>query len=125
MDGAGSFNFTTTTGARVASFQKPSTSDVFGCDGRLAAPNDLVVGPIARTLCAAFHRSTLGFIHTQPSLDPSRFYTRSITDHYSRAMHASSVDGKAYGFAFDDVGHFESLVHDGAPRSAQVVLQPF
>jgi hypothetical protein len=35
------------------------------------------------------------------------------------------VDGKAYAFAFDDVGAFESLVHDGDPRSASIILSPF
>ena len=30
-------------------------------------------------------------------------------------MHANMVDGRAYGFAFDDVGAFESLVHDPDP----------
>jgi hypothetical protein len=34
-------------------------------------------------------------------------------------------DGKAYGFAFDDVGHFESLVHDAAPKSATITLTAF
>src|SRR5256886_14510764 len=64
-------NFTNAAGAQVASFPKPLTKDVFGCDGRLAAPNDQVVGPIARSLCAAFHRSTLGFINTAPTYDRS------------------------------------------------------
>src|SRR2546423_6538924 len=40
-------------------------------------------------------------------------------------MHANMVDGRAYGFAFDDVGNFESLVHDGDPRSASVTIAPF
>ncbi len=35
------------------------------------------------------------------------------------------ADGKAYGFAFDDVGHHESLVHDGDPRGASLTLDPF
>jgi hypothetical protein len=35
------------------------------------------------------------------------------------------VDGKAYGFAFDDVGHFESLVHDANPQTAFLTLDPF
>ena len=35
------------------------------------------------------------------------------------------ADGKAYGFAYDDVGGFESLVHHGDPRSASVILSPF
>jgi hypothetical protein len=117
--------FTDSTGATVASFQKPATRDVFGCDGKLQAPNDQVVGPIARTLCAALHRSTLGYLHTQPTYSANDFYTRAISDHYSAKIHKNMVDGKAYGFAFDDVGHFESLVHDGNPSSARITLTPF
>jgi hypothetical protein len=114
--------FTNAAGAQVASFQKPLTRDVFGCDGRLQAPNDLVVGPIARSLCAAFHRSTLGYLHTAPTYDAGQFYTRPVTDFYAKAMHANMVDGRAYGFAFDDVGGFESLVHDGNPTSAGITI---
>ncbi len=117
--------FTNTSGATVASFTKPSTRDVFNCDGKIQAPNDDVVGPIARTLCAALHRSTLGFLHTQPTYNASEFYTRSVTDHYSKIVHDQMVDGKAYGFAFDDVGHFESLVHDADPQTAQITLTAF
>jgi hypothetical protein len=124
-DGAGNLNFTNTSGARVFTLHKPSTRDVFGCDGNLAAPNDLVAGPIARTVCAALHRSTLAAIHTQPSTDASKFYQTGVTDHYSRILHGFEVDGKAYGFAFDDVGHFEALVHDAAPKGAQITLTPF
>ncbi|MEV0395758.1 beta-1,3-glucanase family protein [Polymorphospora rubra] len=124
-DGAGVLRFTDGSGAEVASFQRPTTKDVFGCDGRLHAPNDHVVGPIARTLCAALHRSTLGFAHTQPTYDPAGFYTRDVTDHYSRVVHEHMVDGRAYGFAFDDVGGFESLVHNGSPVSARIDLTAF
>ncbi|WNV88205.1 beta-1,3-glucanase family protein [Umezawaea sp. Da 62-37] len=118
-------NFTNTSGQQVASFQKPSTANVWGCDGNLGAPNDQVVGPIARTLCAALHRSTLGRIDTQPGGGPGDFYQGSLTDHYSRIIHQNMVDGKAYGFAFDDVQAQESLVHDGDPRSAGITLTPF
>jgi hypothetical protein len=34
------------------------------------------------------------------------------------------ADGKAYGFAFDDVGAHESLVHDGNPLQAYMTLDP-
>jgi hypothetical protein len=118
-------NFTNSAGQQVASFQKPTTANVFGCDGALNAPNDLVVGPIARTLCAALNRSTLATISTQPSTNPAEFYQDVVTNHYSRKIHARMVDGKAYGFAFDDVGAFESLVKDPNPRSAGVILSPF
>ncbi|WP_433324218.1 beta-1,3-glucanase family protein [Spirillospora sp. CA-294931] len=124
-DAAGALQFTDGSGARVATFHKPSTRDVLGCDGRLHAPNDRVVGPIARTLCAGLHRSTLGHLHTQPTYDAADFYKQDVTDHYSRVIHANMTDGRAFGFAFDDVGGFESLVHDAAPTSAEIALTPF
>jgi len=118
-------NFTDAGGRTVASFTKPSTSNVWGCDGALAAPNDQVVGPISRTLCAALHRSTLGTIDTQPGGTAADFYKGSLTNHYSRVIHENMVDGKAYGFAFDDVQNQESLVHSGDPRTAGIELSPF
>jgi len=124
-DDNGVLQFKDPTGKQAASFAQPATKDVFGCDGKLAAPNDDVVGPLARTLCAALHRSTLGVLHTQPTYEGSEFYTSPITDHYSKAIHANMVDGKAYGFAFDDVGNFESLVFDGVPNSVTITLTSF
>jgi hypothetical protein len=117
--------FTNTSGQQVASFNKPSTANVWGCDGNIAAPNDLVVGPIARTLCAALQRGTLGTMDTQPGGSAADFYKVALTNHYSRIIHANMVDGKAYGFPFDDVMNQESLVHDGDPRSAGITLTPF
>ncbi|MEV4344958.1 beta-1,3-glucanase family protein [Actinoplanes sp. NPDC049596] len=117
--------FTNSSGAQVASFNRPSSASVWGCDGDLPAPNDQVVGPISRTLCAALNRGTLGTIDTQPSTNAADFYRNSPTNVYAKVIHANMVDGKAYAFAFDDVGAFESLVHDGDPRSAGIVLTPF
>ncbi|MFD4668758.1 glycoside hydrolase family 64 protein [Lentzea sp. NPDC058450] len=118
-------NFTDGGGQQVASFAKPSTADVWGCDGALHAPNDQIVGPIARTLCAALHRTTLDRIDVQPGGGAADFYQGAITNHYSKLVHQNMVDGKAYGFAFDDVQAQESLVHDGDPRSAGIVLTSF
>ena len=118
-------NFTDGSGAQVASFAKPSTSNVWGCDGALLAPNDRVVGPTARTLCAALIRGTLGTVDTQPSLDASQFYRNSAVDQYAKLIHANMADGKAYAFPFDDVGNFESLVTDGNPSAAGITLTPF
>ncbi|RZU51490.1 beta-1,3-glucanase [Krasilnikovia cinnamomea] len=118
-------NFTNTAGQRVASFNRPSSASVWGCAGDLPAPNDLVVGPISRTLCAALNRGTLGTIDIQPSLNAADFYRSNPTNQYARIIHANMADGKAYAFPFDDVGNFESLVHDGDPRSAAIILTPF
>ncbi|MFF5079349.1 beta-1,3-glucanase family protein [Actinoplanes sp. NPDC000266] len=118
-------NFTDTSGKTVASFTKPSTANVWGCDGALAAPNDQVVGPIARTLCAALTRTTLGRLDTQPSGTAADFYQGSPANLYAKVIHENMVDGKAYAFAFDDVQNQESLVHDGDPRQAGITLTPF
>jgi hypothetical protein len=117
-------NFTDGSGALAASFPKPDSDSVYGCYKHLDAPNDLVRGPLARTLCAALNRSTLLDNPHQPDTSPAAFYQDPVTNHYAREIHEHMADGKAYAFAFDDVGAHESLVHDGDPRHAYMVLDP-
>ncbi|CAM3801390.1 beta-1,3-glucanase family protein [Kibdelosporangium persicum] len=116
--------FTNSSGGVATSFQKPDSDSVFGCYKLLDAPNDQVRGPISRTLCAGFNRSTLIVNPNQPDPNNANFYRDSVTNHYSRLIHSQMVDGKAYGFAFDDVGAHESLVHDGNPQQASMTLDP-
>ncbi|MDH6589782.1 hypothetical protein M2161_008888 [Streptomyces sp. SAI-133] len=118
-------NFTNSSGAVVTSFQKPDAASVFGCYKNLDAPNDLVRGPISRTLCAGFNRSTLLVNPNQPDTGTANFYLDSVTNQYAKKIHAQMADGKAYAFAFDDVGNQESLVHDGNPQQAYLTLDPF
>ncbi|MFJ8506091.1 glycoside hydrolase family 64 protein [Streptomyces avermitilis] len=121
----GVMNFTNSAGAVVTSFQKPDADSIFGCHKLLDAPNDLVRGPISRTLCAGFNRSTLIANPNQPDTTTAGFYQDVVTNHYARKIHAQMADGKAYAFAFDDVGNQESLVHDGNPLQAYLTLDPF
>ncbi|MGW3287414.1 glycoside hydrolase family 64 protein [Streptomyces sp. NPDC001002] len=118
-------NFTNSSGAVVTSFQKPDAASIFGCYKYLDAPNDLVRGPISRTLCAGFNRSTLLVNPNQPDTSTANFYLDSVTNQYAKKIHAQMADGKAYAFAFDDVGNQESLVHDGNPQQANLTLDPF
>jgi hypothetical protein len=120
----GVMRFTNASGAYVTEFRKPSSDSIFGCYNDLAAPNN-DIGAIARTLCAGFHRSTLLTSTTQPGTDTSRFYQEAVTDYYSKYIHEQMANGKAYGFAFDDVLAQESLVHDGNPSAAYIQLDPF
>ncbi|MET8677511.1 glycoside hydrolase family 64 protein [Streptomyces sp. NPDC004647] len=113
------------TGPGTVSFDKPSTRDVLFCDGALAAPNDEITGPVAAILGAGLNRSTLHDQAAQPSTDPARFYRTGITHHYAKAMHAATEDGKAYGFAFDDVAGFASYIEDGAPKAITLTLTGF
>jgi hypothetical protein len=112
-------------GPAQVSFARPSTRDVLFCDGALAAPNDGTTGPVAAVLGAGFNRSTLVFSSDQPTTDPSAFYTTALTNHYSKAVHAATEDGKAYGFAFDDVADFASYVQDTAPTGIRLTLTAF
>ncbi|WUR95216.1 glycoside hydrolase family 64 protein [Streptomyces sp. NBC_01262] len=118
-------NFTNTSGAVVTSFQKPDSDSIFGCYKLLDAPNDLVRGPISRTLCAGYNRSTLLTNSSQPDTSSTGFYQDVVTNHYARKIHAQMADGKAYAFAFDDVGNYESLVNDSNPQTAYITLDPF
>lgn len=118
-------NFTNSAGAVVTSFQKPDSASVLGCYKLLDAPNDLVRGPISRTLCAGYNRSTLLVNPNQPDTGSAAFYQDAVTNQYAREIHSRMADGKAYAFAFDDVGNHESLVNDGDPRQAYLTLDPF
>ncbi|MBD8078842.1 glycoside hydrolase family 64 protein [Cellulosimicrobium arenosum] len=117
--------FTNDSGAEVASFVKPSADSIFGCHKDLLAPNDQIVGPIARTLCAGFNRTTLLTNATQPDQSSAGFYQDTVTNYYAKLVHAQMANGKAYAFAFDDVSAQESLVHDGNPTAAYISLDPF
>ncbi|MEU7637494.1 beta-1,3-glucanase family protein [Streptomyces sp. NPDC059101] len=107
------------------SFTRPGTRDVLFCDGTLAAPNDGTRGPLAAVLGAALNRSTLATHAAQPVTDPAAFYQQPLTNHYARAMHTATTDGKAYGFAFDDVAGFASYIEDHAPKELTLTLTPF
>ncbi|WP_026066403.1 beta-1,3-glucanase family protein [Actinoalloteichus spitiensis] len=115
--------FTFTGG--VSPFEKPTTRDVLFCDGALHAPNDGVSGPVAAVLGASLNRSTLLDSAQAPVLDPDAFYLDRTSNHYSRVLHENMVDGKVYGFAFDDVGDFASYVQDHAPAAITVSINPF
>ncbi|CAL9465483.1 hypothetical protein SUDANB121_02739 [Nocardiopsis dassonvillei] len=109
----------------VRAFERPSTRDVLFCDGALAAPNDGIGGPVAAILGAALNRSTLLTSADQPTDDPSGFYRDEITNRYAAVFHENTVDGRAYGFAFDDVADFASYIQDHGAQRLEVTLTAF
>lgn len=115
----------TFSGPASVSFAKPSTRDVLFCDGALAAPNDGTTGPVAAVLGAAFNRSTLLSHAKQPTTRAAAFYGPDVTHHYAKALHAATSNGKAYGFAFDDVANWASYIEDTRPRHMHLTLTPF
>ena len=111
----GSWTTTPTGSGRSTRFRSRTSAASSGTPGLLDAPNDLVRGPISRTLCAAFNRSTLLTNTSQRDPSGANFYNDAVTNQYATLIHAQMADGSAYAFAFDDVGNHESLVHDVGP----------
>ncbi|MFD6953152.1 glycosyl hydrolase [Nocardiopsis sp. TSRI0078] len=109
----------------VSPISRPSTRDVFFCDGNLAAPNDGLTGPVAAILGAALNRSTLLTSAEQPTSDPGTFYRAQTTNRYAGVFHEHTLDGRAYGFAFDDVAGFASYIQDHAPAELGITLTAF
>ncbi len=107
------------------SFRRPTTADVYGCNGALGAPNDGVTGPMAAVLGAAFNRSTLLISNVHPVVDPKRFYSATITNFYSKFLHREHLDGRAYGFPFDDVNGFDASVATGNATALTIRLTPY
>ena len=89
----------------AGSFSKPAAEDIFGCNSGAFEPQNDVQGAVAARLCAAFNRATLlldeGDI--QPFADPSRYYSTTPNNLYSKHVHELELQGKGYAFSFDDV----------------------
>jgi Beta-1,3-glucanase len=118
------FQFPPQTGT-LGSLTKPSTKDVFFCDGTLSAPNNDWGAVVAR-IAASLNRGVLTNGTTQPVCDADNFYATSQTNHYSQILHANSVNGLCYGFAFDDVcGLYSSDLSDPEPTNLNLTLTPF
>ncbi len=126
-------SFTASNGSVVANLDRPTTDDVFGCKGAIqpqGQPDESLALQLGAQICAELHRGTLStptrtaYDH-QPVLDASLFYKAPQTDLYSKIIHDSMVNGKAYGFAYDDVNDFSPSINQPNPASATLTLTPF
>jgi hypothetical protein len=98
----------------------PSTREALLCDGVLARGNGLekVLGA---QLGALMNRHLL-----EAPLrwrDPAAYYRHSPCNHYASFWHRHSLDGKAYGFAYDDVGDQSPSLATPNPLEIQVAFR--
>jgi hypothetical protein len=129
----GSWTFKDSGGNVIGSLGQPSTSNVFGCNGPLqpsGQPNESAILAVGAIVCAALNRGTLSTSSfagsdSQPTSNPASFYTQSSSNLYAKVMHANEVDGKAYGFPYDDVAGFSPSIDDTTASSASVTVAPF
>ncbi|NTW42727.1 MAG: glucan endo-1,3-beta-D-glucosidase, partial [Cellulomonadaceae bacterium] len=129
----GVLTFKDSNGTTIGSIPRPSTKEIFGCSGAIqpgGQPNETAILAVGARVCAAFHRATLSTptrpaSDTQATYDAAAFYQTASSDLYSAVMHTASVNGRAYGFAFDDVAEFNPSIDEPNPVSASLVLEPF
>lgn len=89
-------------------YTRPSAADVWGCNTgpfMIREGDNYIHRLIVPRLCAAFARTTLLIEgeESQPAVSNTSYYLESPTNHYSRLVHRSEIDGKGYAFSYDDV----------------------
>ena len=99
---------------------KPTTQDVLEGKGNFnrGSSRELV---IEAQLCAAFNRG----VATQPNNfnNANRYYQNSVANFYAGFFHRHAIDGKAYGFCYDDVFDKSTLLHFTNPTGLIVDLK--
>lgn len=105
------------------SIPKPTSSNVFGCDG-VFNPNakDSIDGEIKRQVAAAMNRGV--FLNDVTSwCDATKFYVNKPHNIYSKILHDKSVAGNCYGFPWDDVcNHYSTDIAGPSSDTLTVTL---
>ena len=107
----------------VGSFAQPSAADIFSCSTGPFANAAGEMGTLIARISAAFNRSTLLIDANQPDGEnPANYYQNTVTNHYSRIAHSASLDGRGYGFPYDDVAPNGGTDQSGAVADGNPTL---
>jgi hypothetical protein len=85
-----------------------TSSDILGCAGSLASNPDQ---------CAALNRHV-----SNPNASPSTYYRSAPANFYAKFWHDNAIDGKAYGFPYDDVHAQSTYVSHSDPQYLLVAV---
>jgi hypothetical protein len=139
VDGSGNFVFVKNDAPNDQAYRHtiakpPSSADVFGCNGvfdRVGGPSPNyaeIDGDIKNQIASALNRTVLH----NPSYDAwcqaSSFYTpwsggtSPVTNLYAKTLHAQSIGGLAYAFAYDDQCGRSTTVHGSGADMASAEL---
>jgi hypothetical protein len=91
--------------------KKPTTQDI------LLGTNELGHLP---AFCAAFNRH----VAADPGdwNNPATYYKKEPFNFYAKFWHEHTINGKAYGFCYDDVAQQDTLIHAKTPTKLVVTL---
>jgi hypothetical protein len=89
-----------------------TTAQIFGCGGTLSANPPL---------CAGLNRHVAQLPAAQQS-DPSQFYLTAPANYYAQFWHQNAINGKAYGFPYDDDAGQSSDISVTSPQYMVVAV---
>ena len=98
----------------------PNTQQILGCNGVFATGDqtntdrNTIELAIEAQLCAAFNRNVV--LNSSTWATPSSYYSSAPANYYAAFWHQHSVNGLAYGFAYDDVNGQSSTITTGQPE---------
>ena len=123
------FNFVTTPGNTTHSIEKPTSNNVFGCDG-VFNPTDrdlyrIIDGDLKNQVSSALNRTILQNSDSSTWCDASQYYLNSVTNYYAKILHELSIDGLSYAFPYDDKCEQSSTIVDTSPREIVLTLTAF
>ncbi len=129
VDAHNVFNFVTMPGNTQHTIQKPTSTDVFGCDGVFNPTGSglyqIIDGDIKNQVSSALNRTILLNSNSSTWCDASKYYLNSITNYYAKILHQLSINGKSYAFPYDDKCEQSSTLVDTLATQIMLTLTAF
>jgi len=131
VNAKGEFEFTDTTGTVASKISKPTTQDVFLCNGAFngkgSGTDFQIDANIKNQVVSALNRGILPLAAGGALCDSANFYV-TTTDNgglfngFSHKLHEESYDGLCYGFAYDDQCDQSSDVAVNNPDTFKITI---
>jgi hypothetical protein len=124
------FKFTSTQFYNeTVEINKPTSSNVFACDGDGSLKTDgskpLSHQKLIPKIAGALNRTVLYGFDYQKGCDTSAFYKRPVTNWFSKILHRNSIENRCYGFPFDDDCEQSSLFPGGSVKQLTITITKF
>ena len=100
---------------------KPTTQGLLEASGNLAAGSG-EEKVVQAQIAAAFNRHLLLTVDPSQWSNSATYYQSAPSNYYAKFWHDHSIDGLAYGFAYDDVRSKSTLLEHPNPRGMIVTI---
>jgi hypothetical protein len=132
VDNSGVMKFKYTLGSwkgESVSISKPSSSNVFACDGVGSLKTDGSYPQSHQRLipkvAGALNRNILLGFDASRGCDTATFYKRPVTNWFSKVLHLCALNNTCYGFPYDDDCEKSSLFPNGQVSVLNIEIGKF